>query len=194
MKKMYFFLVSMFLLVVSAIMTGCPNSSSNPSSPNNPYLSTATFTPTPVPSGPTATPTLTPTSTPSATITNTPSASITPTTTPSSQTIDVSAGSGGASYIYRSTSGSNNGSYVLILTAHVGDTINLPGSSLHPLYFDAGTNTCIYSNAQSNQSYTFTATGTYYFHCGNHASGCSMGNGACGSTNCVNMAGVVTVN
>jgi len=113
------------------------------------------------------------------------------------QTISVSTASSGTSstgYIYTSSSGSNGSGGLLSLTAHVGDTINLPGSSFHPLYFDAGSSTCIYSGATSNQSYTFSATGTYYFHCGNHASGCSAGNGVCGSTNCSAMAGIVTVN
>jgi len=82
----------------------------------------------------------------------------------------------------------------LTLTAHVGDTIIFPGSTTHPLYFDAGTATCIFSNKTAPQTYVFPATGTYYFHCGNHGSGCSAGNAACGSTNCTAMAGKVTVN
>lgn len=97
-------------------------------------------------------------------------------------------------YIYTSSSGSNGSGGVLSITAHVGNVIALPGNTTHPLYFDAGSSTCIYSGSTSSQTYTFNSTGTYYFHCGNHASGCSGGNGACGSTNCSAMAGIVTVN
>jgi hypothetical protein len=129
------------------------------------YNYTPTSTPTPVPAGP--------------------------------ATISVSTGSSGASatgFIYSSTSGSTGGAGVLSLTAHVGDTINLPGSGLHPLYFDNGTSTCIYTAATTNQSYVIPATGTYYFHCGNHATTCSAGLLFCGSTNCSAMAGILTVN
>ncbi|HJT24256.1 MAG TPA: hypothetical protein VJ873_06745 [bacterium] len=120
------------------------------------------------------------------------------TPTPSGPTtITVSTGSSSSSvsgFIYTSSSGTNGTGGVLSLTAHVGDVIILPGSSFHPLYFDGGTSTCIYTAATTNQTYTFPSTGIYYFHCGNHASGCSTGNGACGSTNCSAMAGFVTVN
>jgi hypothetical protein len=98
------------------------------------------------------------------------------------------------SYIYTSASGTNSTGGVLSLTAHVGDTIVLPGSTFHPLYFDHGTSTCIFMGSTSQQSYVFPSTGTYYFHCGNHGSGCSTGNGGCGSTNCSAMAGQVSVN
>jgi hypothetical protein len=111
-------------------------------------------------------------------------------------TITVSTGSSGSSatgYIYTSSSGSNGTGGLLSLTAHVGNVIILPGSSLHPLYFDNGSSTCIYMGAAVQETYTFPATGTYYFHCGNHATSCSAGNGACGSTNCSAMAGVITV-
>lgn len=126
-----------------------------------------------------------------------------PTSTPTprgsgSVTITVSTGTSGASatgYVYTSAAGSNGPDGFLSLTASVGNTIVLPGSSLHPLYFDAGSSTCIYSNVTSNQTYVLAAAGTYYFHCGNHAVNCGGGgNGVCGSTTCTAMAGKVTVN
>src|SRR5581483_2701068 len=61
------------------------------------------------------------------------------------------------------------------VTARVGDTIIFTASALHPLRFDAGTTTCIYAGVTANQTYPVTATGTYYFHCQNHAAGCSAG-------------------
>lgn len=120
------------------------------------------------------------------------------TPTPSGPTtFTISVGSSGSSvsgFIYTNASGTNGTGGLLSLTAHVGDVISLPGSSFHPLYFDAGTSTCIYTASTSTQMYTFPAAGTYYFHCGNHASGCSPNNATCGSTSCTAMAGVVTVN
>jgi plastocyanin len=81
----------------------------------------------------------------------------------------------------------------LTVTARVGDTIIFTANGTHPLRFDAGTATCIYAGVTANQTYPVTATGTYYFHCQNHGSGCSGGNSACGSTSCTAMAGVLTV-
>lgn len=140
-----------------------------------------------------------PTSTGGSTPTPTPGSSgATPTPTGGSVTITVSTGTSGASatgYVYTSSAGSNGPDGLLSLTASVGDTILLPGSSLHPLYFDAGSSTCIYTGSQGNETYTFSTSGTYYFHCGNHAINCGGGgNGACGSTTCTAMAGKVTVN
>lgn len=185
MKKAFYSAVFILLAAGSLVFTSCMSRSYSPNSP--------AYNPTNTPSGPTSTPTNT------ATITNTPTITSTPTITPTPLpvTITVGTGSSGASasgYIYTSSSGSNGTGGLLTLTARVGDTVNLPGSSFHPLYFDAGSSTCIYQGATSNQSYTFTATGTYYFHCGAHASGCSAGNGVCGSTSCTAMAGVITVN
>lgn len=83
----------------------------------------------------------------------------------------------------------------MTLSAHVGDTLHVIADSAHPLYLDGGSSTCIYTGATSSQSYTFPSAGTYYFHCGNHATGCGgSGNAACGSTSCSGMAGMVTVN
>ncbi|HET9870380.1 MAG TPA: hypothetical protein VFR02_07790, partial [bacterium] len=129
----------------------------------------------------------------------TPGGGGTPSPTPGGAvTISVSTGTSGASasgYVYTSSAGSNGPDGLLTLTASVGDTIQLPGSGLHPLYFDAGSSTCIYSGSTGNQTYVFPSAGTYYFHCGNHATACGGGgNAACGSTSCTSMAGVVTVN
>jgi len=120
----------------------------------------------------------------------------TPTTPAGPATFTVSTNTSGSSasgYIYTASGGTNGTGGLLTFTAHVGDVIILPGSSFHPLYFDNGTTTCIYTASTSTQTYTFSSAGTYYFHCGNHATGCSTGNGACGSTNCTSMAGMVTV-
>lgn len=92
---------------------------------------------------------------------------------------------------YSSTSGTVGAGNVVMLTAHVGDSISLPGSVTHPLYFYDGT-TCVYTADTSSHVYSFASTGTYYFHCGNHAATCSAG--TCSATNCTQMAGIVTVN
>jgi plastocyanin len=80
----------------------------------------------------------------------------------------------------------------LNITAHVGDKIALPANATHPLYFDNGTSTCIYTDATTTPAvYTFSSAGTYYFHCRQHATGCTTN--LCGSTSCSAMAGVVAV-
>jgi hypothetical protein len=82
----------------------------------------------------------------------------------------------------------------LSMNAHVNDSIILPSSSTHPLWFDGGSSTCLVAGGTSSGpvTYQFLSAGTYYFHCGNHARTCATG--ACGSTNCTAMAGTVTVN
>lgn len=193
----------------SGTPTGTPTKTATSTPSGTPTLTatvtpTATITDTPtvtatatVTDTPTDSPTATNTGTPTNTATQTATATVTNTPTATPVVITVGTGSSGLSstgFIYTSTSGTNGTGGILNLTAHVGYIIHLPGSSFHPLYFDAGSSTCIFTAATSNQTYTFPATGTYYFHCGNHASGCSAGNGACGSTNCSAMAGVITVN
>jgi hypothetical protein len=106
-------------------------------------------------------------------------------------TYTLTIASGGPNFEYKATGFTNAANGVLSMTARVGDTISLPGSTTHPLYFDAGTTTCIFTAATSTQNYTFTTAGTYYFHCGVHAQTCSAS--ACGSTNCTAMAGSVVV-
>jgi hypothetical protein len=118
---------------------------------------------------------------------------------PQTITVSIASGSLGAysGYYYTASGFSNNTTTgVLNLTAHVGDTVILPTAGIHPLYLDAGTSTCIYSgiNTGVSQSYNFTSTGIYYFHCGFHAQNCSAGLASCGSTNCTALAGVITVN
>jgi hypothetical protein len=93
---------------------------------------------------------------------------------------------------YNATGFSNAGNGVLNVTARVGDTIIIQASGTHPLYFDQGSTTCISGTPSVPVTYTFPSSGTYYFHCGNHASGCSFQT-SCGSTNCTAMAGVVVV-
>ncbi len=124
----------------------------------------------------------------------------TPTPTPSSgpQTIMVSTGTNSSSasgYSYFVGGVTNNSDGSLSLSAHVGDTIILPSSTgFHPLYFDPGSTTCIASGTSNSPvTYIFPATGTYYFHCGNHGRTCSP-LGACGYTTCTAMAGRITVN
>jgi hypothetical protein len=118
-------------------------------------------------------------------------------TTPQSYTVSILSGSlgGYSGYYYSSSAGSNNTSTGLFsLTAHVGDTVNLPAASIHPLYFLDSTGTCVYSGVTSPPSaYTFTATGMYYFHCGFHAISCNPNNTTCNATSCAGLAGVITV-
>jgi len=137
----------------------------------------------------------TPTMTYTPTITNTP----TPTFTPQTFTITIEDGtlSGGYSgYYYSCPNGTNNTANGLFsMTVYVGDTINFPAASIHPLYFDNdGSGTCITGFAgETNAStpYTFTAAGTYYFQCGIHAQNCVQT--SCSSTSCTALAGVLTV-
>jgi plastocyanin len=63
----------------------------------------------------------------------------------------------------------------------------------HPLNIDMDSGSCLVSGRTSFPfTYTFTAPGTYHFHCGIHSS--------CGSGNCPNpftctgMIGTITVN
>lgn len=127
----------------------------------------------------------------------------TPTPTSAPMTYNVSIGSSGSSatgYIYTLTGGTNGTGGLLTFSAHVGDTVNLPSSSYHPLYFDNGSTTCLtvggslisgYTNGTI--TYVFPAAGTYYFHCGYHATGCTPSNASCGSTSCNALAGMVNV-
>jgi len=164
--------------------------------PTRTLTATPTITETP-------TITLSPTITFTRTITQTPTITSSPTITPTPQTITVSINSNGSfaqgsNYYYTvtgTTSQNNSTTGVLNLTARVGDTLSLPTASIHPLYFDAGSSTCIFSdvNTGASQLYTFTSAGTYYFHCGIHANSCSAGLGMCGSTNCKGLAGVIVV-
>jgi plastocyanin len=92
--------------------------------------------------------------------------------------------------------GSNNTSNGLYsLSLNVGDIVNLPAASFHPLYFDnGGSGTCISGfSGETNASmpYTFTSAGTYYFQCGIHAN--CTGKASCSPTNCTALAGVITV-
>ncbi len=190
--------------------TATPTATGPTSTPTSTPTVTGTATPTNSPTI-TYTPTLTPTSTNSptvtltftatntATVTSTATITSTPTVTPTPQTITVSVASNGSgsndpSGFYYTVGGvTNNANYTINLTANVGDTVILPASNTHPLYLYEGS-TCIYSGQEnaSTQSYTFTSSGTYYFHCGNHAANCTMS--SCSSTGCTGMAGMITVN
>jgi len=134
-----------------------------------------------------------------------PAALPTPTPVPAAPvTFNVSIGNSSASatnYIYTVSGGANGTGGLLTFTAHVGDTVILPSAGIHPLYFDNGSTTCltvggnlISGYTSGSVTYTFPATGSYYFHCGFHASGCSPSNGTCGATGCTALAGVATVN
>jgi len=177
-KTLYFFLAVSTLL----ISYGCSDTSYSPTSTYNYNTPTPMNTATPTPTG-------------SLTATPTPTGSPTAAAPVTFSVGTASSGLSSTGFIYTSSAGSNGaGGLLTISTAHVGDVIQLPGSGTHPLYFDAGSSTCIYMGSTSNQTYTFPSTGTYYFHCGNHGSGCAGGNGVCGSTTCTSMAGVVQVN
>jgi hypothetical protein len=122
-------------------------------------------------------------------------------TSSGSQTITVTTGGNSSAangYSYFVSGITNNPDQSLSLTAHVGDTIIIPSSQgFHPLYFDNGSVTCIFTaatNSASAVTYTFPTTGSYYFHCGNHAATCGPPLGACGYTNCTAMAGKIKVN
>jgi hypothetical protein len=176
-------------------------------SPTYTLTATSTFTPTQSPT-PTITFTITntPTMTNSPTVTNSPTITSTPTITPTPQTITVTISEGSlgsySGYYYTATGSANNtATGVLTISAHVGDTIVVPNvAGFHPLYFDADSTTCLFDGEESPDSsessftYQFPATGTYYFHCGIHATNCSLGLTSCGSTNCESLAALVNVN
>jgi plastocyanin len=195
-----------FILILGAVLPwACSQSSYVP--PTTPPVFTAT------PSSPTATftitntltVTLTPTITNTPTVTSTSTVTLTPTVTNTpAVTITVSIISGAVNtdnpfgYYYTASGFTNDPTTsTLNVTAHVGDTIVLPSvSGLHPLYFDNSSTTCLFNggtNAASSFTYTFPATGLYYFHCGFHAANCSLGLTSCGSTNCTGLSGVITV-
>jgi hypothetical protein len=208
MKKAYLSATLLVLALSSAFLTGCPSSYS-PSSP-----SSYNYTNTPIPSGPTGTPTQTATSTPSATITNTPTvtatstitgtptvtatstATATVTNTPQNITISISSGSlgGYSGFYYTGGPGTNNTSNGLYsLSLNVGDIVHLPSGGIHTLYLDNGS-TCFSGfsgETSASMPFTFTSAGTYYFQCGVHAQNCTTT--SCSSTDCTAMAGVITV-
>lgn len=121
----------------------------------------------------------------------------TPAPAPQTFTVTIASGSLGtySGYYYTCSSGSNNSTTGLFsLTAHVGDSVALPAAGIHPLYFTDNTGTCVDSGVTSSPStYTFAATGTYYFHCGIHANSCSPNNATCNATGCAGLAGMITV-
>lgn len=127
----------------------------------------------------------------------TPSAATPTPIPPQTYTITIASGSLGtySGYYYSCASGSNNSTTGLFsLTAHVGDSIALPAASIHPLYFLDNTGTCVDNGLTSPPSnYTFSATGTYYFHCGFHATSCSPNNTTCNATGCAGLAGTIIV-
>jgi heme/copper-type cytochrome/quinol oxidase subunit 2 len=187
-----------FILILGAVFPWACSQSSYVQ-PTTPYNPTSTFTP----SSPTATFTVTntPTVTPTPTITATPTESSTPTptatvtSTPIIFVTTISNGSSATGFSYAASGATINVDQSINLTANVGDVIQIEASTTHPLWFYQGTSTtCITSGATSDVTYTFTASGTYYFHCGNHGATCGgLGNGACGSTSCTAMAGIITV-
>jgi hypothetical protein len=120
----------------------------------------------------------------------------TPTAAPVTITMTIQSGTLGAySGFYYAAAGFANdpATGYLSLTAQVGDSLVLPAvGGFHPLSFDDGTATCIYSGVGTDQTYSFLAPGTYYFHCEFHGQVCSPLN-SCGHTNCVGMAGEIVV-
>ncbi len=72
------------------------------------------------------------------------------------------------------------------------DTTN---TNIHPLYLYSGT-TCLENGLSpaSGLSVTFSTSGTYFFHCGNHATGCAPNNTTCAATGCGGMACSIIVN
>lgn len=120
-----------------------------------------------------------------------------PTATPTPMTITVTINFGTlgsyTGFYYQAAGFTNDPSTGLLnLTARVGDTVQLPADGGHPLYFDPGSATCIYSNSTTNETYLLNSAGTYYFHCGFHGLSCTTTAG-CGSTDCVGMAGEIVV-
>jgi hypothetical protein len=198
MKKV---IVGFFLILGAALPWACSSSYT----PSGPYSMgpTPTITNTKTVT-PTRTITLTPTVTVTRTITNTPTVTSTPTATATvtstpaifvSTTFNTSAA---LDYSYTASGATVNADQSIALTANVGDVIQIDANSTHPLYFyKAGAGSCVVSGAESPFTYTFPASGTYYFHCGNHGNNCggigNNGNDTCTSTTCTAMAGVITV-
>ena len=188
-------IIGLFLTLGAMLPWACNSSTYAPMGPSGPTptitnTKTVTLTPT-ITNTPTVTATRTitgtPTVTPTVTVTSTP---------PVIHSVSIIVnGSAGLGYSYSCSGATVNVDQSIAFNANVGDVLDLPGQALHPLWFYQGTSTsCIYSGITSNQPFTITGSGTYYFHCGNHAQNCGgVGNSACGSTSCTAMAAVVTV-
>jgi plastocyanin len=102
-------------------------------------------------------------------------------------------------FAYQAAGASVNVDQSIVLTANIGDVISIEANGTHPLWFYQGTSTsCVVSGATSNFTYTISASGTYYFHCGEHGNNCGGTTGThfnniCGSTTCTAMAGIINV-
>ena len=189
-----------FFLILGAILPWTCSSSTY--SPMGPYGPTPTITNTKTVT-PTRTITNTPTVTATRTITNTPTVTATVTVTatmtatPAIFVTTESNGSSATGFSYTASGATVNADQSIALTANVGDVIQIEANGTHPLYFyKGGAGSCIATAQTSNFTYTFPASGTYYFHCGNHAANCGgSGNGniTCSSTTCTAMAGTITV-
>jgi plastocyanin len=201
MKSFLVLMVFSGLLIFGA--WACGGSSSYPSGPSGTptFTKTVTLTPT-ITLTPTVTLTKTVTDTPTPTstrtVTSTPTVTATVTSTPVILVTTKSDGSAAWGFAYQAAGATVNADQSLVLTANVGDVISIEANGTHPLYFYQGTSaSCVVSGATSNFTYTIPASGTYYFHCGNHGNSCggtgTHGNVICGSTSCTAMAGVINV-
>lgn len=158
--------------------------------------STATFTATVTPTGtPTDTYTVTSTDTPTdtATITSTDTATNSPTdtATPTPTPVTVSV-TGGFQY---STDGGTT-ALTQPVTIAVGQEViwDSTNATIHPLYVDDAV-TCLVNNQTipggGSYSVTFTYTGDFLVHCGNHGA-CTL-NTACPASSCTGMAATIHV-
>jgi hypothetical protein len=93
-----------------------------------------------------------------------------------------------------STSGTGGADLSAPLTISAGQSITWDTSNngIHPLYIDNGSGTCsVSANTTFPYTHTFSSTGDFTFHCGNH--GTCNGGGAVCTLPCSAMAGSVHV-
>ncbi len=197
MKKV---IVGFFLILGAVLPWACSSSTYTPTSPAGPtptITNTKTVTSTPtITSTPTETSTRTVTHTPTTTRTPTPTATVT--STPAIFVSTESNSSSATGFSYTASGATVNADQSIALIANVGDVIQIEANGTHPLYFyKGGAGSCVVSGSTVNLTYTFPASGTYYFHCGNHGNNCGgtgfNGNTTCSSTSCTAMAGSITV-
>src|ERR1035441_634247 len=99
----------------------------------------------------------------------------------------------GTQYRYTITGSSTA---ITAVTINAGDSLtwDTTNTTIHPLYLNnpTGPVTTCPITAPNGFSFTFTTAGTYWFHCGNHATGCTLT--SCAQTGCGGMACTVIVN
>jgi plastocyanin len=117
----------------------------------------------------------------------------TATLTPSGPvTVTLSAISASGSFRYSIASSGVAISAPITISVGSAVTWDTSNNGIHPLYIDNGSGTCsVSANTSFPFTQTFSTTGDYTFHCGNHGT-CTGGGSVC-TLPCSAMTGVVHV-